>query len=141
MNTNEQAFEFSEILRHFTLFAPLEGRPFVRIWLEAITPCFSKWILVSDSEDANVIDTLKKFLGAFGQPGVVVCLSDKGASMLEILKNSARSVEALGRGTVEHHYWKSLTESLCGGDPGWQRLSSIGNKPLVRSQLDYLPQD
>jgi len=141
MHTNDQAFEFSEILRHFTLFAPLEGRPFVRIWLEAITPCFSKWILVSDSEDTNVIDTLKKFLGAFGQPGIVVCLADKGASLLEILKYSARSVEALGRGTVEHHYWKSLTESLCGGDPGWQQLSSIGDKPLVRSQLDYLPQD
>merc|ERR1719499_1154410 len=141
MSTTERALELREIIRHFTIFTPLLGRPFVRAWLEALLPCFSRWILLSDSKEVKVIKTLKNFLGAFGQPGIVVCLADQGASILKILKYSARSVEALGRGTVERHYWKSLTESLCGGHPGWQRLSSIGNKPLVRSQLDYLPQD
>merc|ERR1719233_1785464 len=141
MDTRNRALEFSEILRHFAIYAPFEGRPFVRAWLEALIPCFSRWILLSDSTNNQVIDTLKYFLGACGQPGIVVCLADKGASMLEILKNSARSVEALGRGTVERHYWKRLTESSCGGVPGWLELASIANKPLVYSQLDYLPED
>jgi len=140
MDTRERALEFSEILHHFTIFAPFEGRPFVRAWLEALIPCFSRWILMSDSTEIKVRDTLKYFLGAFGQPGIVVCLADKGASMLEILKKAARSVEALGRGTVERHYWKRLNESFCGGGPGWQELASINNKPLTTSQLDYLPQ-
>ena len=157
MDTRERALEFSEILRHFTIFAPFEGRPFVRAWLEALIPCFSRWILLSDSTENKlsdspgykendsaenkVINTLKYFLGAFGQPGIVVCLEDKGESMLEILKKSARSVEALGRGTVERHYWKRLTESFCRGNSGWKDLASITNKPLEKSQLDYVPQD
>merc|ERR1719285_848898 len=141
MSTTERAVELREILRHFTLFAPFEGRPFVRAWLEALIPCFSRWILLSDSKDKKVTETLKHFLGAFGQPGIVVCLEDKGKSMLDILKKSARSVEALGRGTVERHYWKRLTESFCGGNSGWQELASISNKPLEKSQLDYVPED
>ena len=88
-----------------------------------------------------MVDTLKNFFGAFGQPGIVVCLEDKGARMLEILKCSARSVQALGRGSVEHYYWKSLNESYCGSDQGWLQLARVENMPLVRSQLDYLPQD
>ena len=104
LDSEERASEFSEILRHFTIFAPFEGRPFIRAWLEALIPCFSRWILLSNSDEWKVIATLKSFLGAFGQPGIVVCLADKGATMLEVLKASARSVEALGRGTVEHHY-------------------------------------
>jgi len=139
MGTKENALEFSEILRHFTIFAPFEGRPFVRAWLEALTPIFSRWILLS--EDRKVSKTLKNFLGAFGQPGIVVCLPDKGTAMLEILKQSARSVEALGRGTVERHYWKRLVESSCGWGPGWRQLASLSNKPLLNSQLDYVPQD
>merc|ERR1719320_1414781 len=75
MESKEQAFKFREILRHFTMFAPFEGRPFVRAWLEALLPCFSRWILLSDSADTKVIETLKNFLGAFGQPGIVVCLA------------------------------------------------------------------
>ena len=51
-----------------------------------------------------MIQTLKNFLGAFGQPGIVVCLADKGAKLLKTLQDSARSVEALGRGTVERYY-------------------------------------
>jgi len=141
MYTKEQAYELSEILRHFTIFSPLLGRPFVRAWLEALLPCFSRWILLSDSKERKVIQTLKNFLGAFGQPGIVVCLADQGSSMLKILKNSARSVEAIGRGTVERHYWKCLTQSSCGGDPGWRKLASIENMPIARSQLDYVPQD
>jgi len=136
----KRAYEFSEILHHFTIFAPSVGRPFVRAWLEALLPCFSRWILLSDSEEVRVVQTLKHFLGAFGQPGIVVCLADQGASMLKILKNSARSVEAIGRGTVERHYWKCLTQSSCGGDPGWRELANIKNKPIVCSQLDYVPQ-
>ena len=42
MDTKERALEFSEILRHFTIFAPFEGRPFIRAWLEALIPCFSR---------------------------------------------------------------------------------------------------
>jgi len=141
MYTTERAFEFSEILRHFTIFAPFDGRPFVRAWLQALMPCFSRWILLSDSREKRVIKTLKNFLGAFGQPGIIVCLADKGANMLEILKNSARSVEALGRGTVERHYWKRLTESCCGRDTGWRQLASIESKPLLLSQLDCVPHD
>jgi len=141
METKERAFEFSEILRHFTLYAPFEGRPFIRAWLEALMPCFSRWILLSNSAESEVTITLKHFLGAFGQPGIVVCLEDKGAAMLKILKNSARAVEALGRGNVELHYWKRLTESSCGGDPDWRRLASIKSEPLLLSQLDYVPHD
>merc|ERR1719334_2768433 len=93
MHTKERALEFSEILRHFTLFAPFKGRPFVRAWLEALIPCFSRWILMSYLTESKESETLKNFLGAFGQPGVVVCLADKGATMLDALKKSARAVE------------------------------------------------
>ena len=141
MDSSERALELSKILYHFTIFAPFEGRPFVRAWLEALIPCFSRWILLSDSTDSKVIDTLKNFLGAFGQPGIVVCLADKGSSMLETLQNAARSVEALGRGTVERYYWKRLTESSCGGGTGWLDLARISDEPLVLSQLDCVPQD
>merc|ERR1719397_248847 len=141
MVTKEQAVELREILRHFSLFVPFEGRPFVRFWLEALLPCLSRWILLSDSTDEVLTKTLKNFLGAFGQPGIVVCLADKGASMLETLKRAARSVEAVGRGKVERYYWKRLLESSCGGGEEWRQLASIDQKPLEVSQLDYLPHD
>ena len=142
MDTIERALEFSEIVHHFTMFAPFEGRPFVRAWLEALIPCFSRWTLMSDSkENQKEKDTLIYFLGAFGQPGVIVCLADKGESILKILKKSAKSVEALGRGTVERYYWKRLAESFCGGDSGWKKLASIETMPLTKSQLDYVPED
>ena len=96
---------------------------------------------MSDSIESKATDTLKHFLGAFGQPGIVVCLPDKGANILKILKTAARSVEALSRGTVERYYWKRLTESFCGGDPEWQALTSIENKSLTHSQLNYVPHD
>merc|ERR1719228_1845991 len=96
---------------------------------------------MSHLSENNANKTLKHFLGAFGQPGIVVCLADKGASMLEILKNASRSVEALGRGTVERHYWKRLTESSCGGDPGWRKLGRIADISLENSHLDYVPED
>ena len=110
MDTDDRVHELSEILRHLTIFAPFEGRPFVRAWLEALVPCFSRWVLLSDSASSTATGTLKNFLGAFGQPGIVVCLADKGANILQILKNAARSVEATGRGMVEKHYWKCLAQ-------------------------------
>merc|ERR550534_2416966 len=116
LHTDEAVFEFSEILRHLTIYAPFEGRPFIRAWLQALVPCFSRWIILSDTADEIVIQTLKNLLGAFGQPGIVVCLADKGAKLLKTLQDSARSVEALGRGTVERYYWKRLAESSCGGN-------------------------
>merc|ERR1719233_53308 len=141
MDTQERAIEFSEIIRHFTIFAPFEGRPFVRAWLEALTPCFSRWILLSNVRDSLEFTTLKNFFGAFGQPGIVVCLADKGASMLRVLKSAARSVEAISRGTVEKNYWKRITESICGGDPGWEQLARIKDRSLKSSQLEFVPED
>ena len=61
--------------------------------------------------------------------------------MLKTLKNAARSVEALGRGTVERYYWKRLAESSCGREVEWQTLANLNNKRLEVSQLDYLPHD
>jgi len=140
METRERAIELCKLLHHFTTYAPFEGRPFVRAWLEALTPCFARWILLSNTDDYKAINTLKHFLGAFGQPGIVVCLPDKGARMLKILKNAARSVEALGRGTVERHYWKRLAESSFSEDLGWHQLAGIKEKPLTLSQLDCVTQ-
>jgi len=141
MYTTEAAMELRQVLHHFTIYAPFEGRPFIRSWLEALVSCFSRWILLSDSAEKKVIRTLKNFLGAFGQPGIVVCLADKGKKLLKTLQDSARSVEALGRGTVERYYWKRLAESSCGGNKDWRAVASIPNKQLVQSQLDTLPQD
>jgi len=135
MSRKEQAAELREILRHFTIFAPFEGRPFVRAWLEALLPCFSRWTLLSDSNNNVLLKTFKHFLGAFGQPGIVVCLADKGASMLQTLKNAARAVEAVGRGTVERYYWTRQAEL----SPEWRQLASLKSMPLEVSQLDYLP--
>ena len=90
-------------------------------------PCFSHWILRSYSKNKAIIQTLKNFLGAFGQDGVVVCLEDKGFKLLNSLQDAARSVEAIGRGIVEHFYWKQLTEANCGGNPDWRELSSISS--------------
>ena len=141
MDTDDRVYELSEILRHLTIFAPFEGRPFVRAWLEALVPCFSRWVLLSDSASSTATGTLKNFLGAFGQPGIVVCLADKGANILQTLKNAARSVEATGRGIVEKHYWKCLAQSSCGGDPAWGKLAKIENKALEFSQLHFVPRD
>jgi len=137
MDTREKAIELHEILRHFSMCAPLEGRPFIRAWLEALTPCVSRWILCY-TKDELVKRTLKHFLGAFGQPGIVVCLEDMGASILKTLKHCANSVEALGKGTVERFYWKSLAEANCGFKEEWKQLESIEDIPLRHSQLDYL---
>jgi len=139
--TKEKGIELRELLHHFTVFAPFEGRPFVRAWLEALVPCFSRWILLSNTGDGVVIYTLKRFMAAFGQPGIVVCLADKGEKILRSLKDSARSVEALGRGTVEGFYWKRLAESSFDEETAWRQLANIGNKPLVLSQLDTLPKN
>ena len=94
---------------------------------------------MSDSIECKEVETFKNFLGAFGQPGIVVCLEDTGSNIMDILKKSARSVDAIGRGTVECYYWKRLTESSCGGDPGWGQLARIEDQPLISSQLDYVP--
>jgi len=137
MDRKEKAIELHTILHHFTMFAPHEGRPFIRAWLEALTPCVSRWILSYTSNEV-VNTTLKYFLGAFGQPGIVVCLEDKGASLLKTLQHCAHSVEALGRGKVERYYWKSLAEATCGVREEWKQLESIKDIPLVKSQLDTL---
>ena len=138
--TNEEAgIELRELLRHFTNYAPFKGRAFVRAWLEALVPCFCNWILRSDTKDEVVVQTLKNFLGALGQPGIVVCLEDKGLTLLNTLKCAARSVEALGRGTVEHYYWTRLTESRCGGEAEWLKLANIPSYSQDLSQLDTLP--
>jgi len=139
MQEKEGGVELRELLRHFTIYAAFEGRPFVRDWFEALVPCFSRWLLQSDSGDNVVILTLKHFLGAFGQPAIVVCLADKGSSILKTLQDSARSVESVGRGTVERYYWKRLAESSCGGEVQWREVASIQDKPLELSQLDTLP--
>ena len=94
-------------MHHLTRFAP-SGRPFIRAWLEALFPCFCRWVLLSaelsadrdTSERSPVVDsselskdgestkgspvvkTLKHFFGALGQPGIVICLPDKGVKML-----------------------------------------------------------
>ena len=104
MQQREAGVELRDLLQHFTISAPFHGRPFVRAWFEAIVPCLSRWLMLSDTGDEVVLNTLKHFLGAFGQPGIVVCLPDKGSSILKIFKDSARSVEAMGRGTVERYY-------------------------------------
>merc|ERR1719233_1865595 len=130
-----------QLLHHFTIYAPFQGRPFVRAWLEALVPCFSHWILRSYSKNETVKQTLKNILGAFGQDGVVVCLADKGLRILDSLKNAARAVEAKGRGTVEQYYWKQLTEANCGGEAGWRELASIPSWSRDLSQLDTLPAD
>ena len=104
-------------------------------------PCFSRWILLSDSADGRAITTLKYILGAFGQPGIVVCLEDKGEKVLRTLQESARSVEAQGRGMVERYYWKRLVESSCCENKDWRTLAHIPNKELVKSQLDSLPRN
>jgi len=139
MEEKEGALQFREVLRHFANCSPFYGRPFIKVWFEALVPCFSRWLLMSDNVDECVVLTLKHFLGAFGQPGIVVCLSDKGSSILEILKNCARSVEAVARGDVERYYWRRLVESCCGGEEEWQQLANIKNQDLELSQLDSLP--
>jgi len=139
LHTKEAGLELRELLRHFTINAPFHGRQFVRVWFEALVPCFSRWLLLSDSGNVLLVQTLKHFLGAFGQPGIVVCFPDKGSSILKILKDSARSVEALGRGKVERYYWKRLVESSCGGEEEWRQLAQIADQALEISQLDSLP--
>jgi len=139
MNRKEAAVELREILRHFTMFAPFKGRPFIRKWFVALIPCFSRWLLQSDSQDNLLVETLKHFLGAFSQPGIVICLENMGSSSLRTLKESARAVQALGRGIVERYYWKRLAESSCGGSKEWQELANIPNMELELSQLDTLP--
>jgi len=149
------AKQFFEILYHLTRFAPFKGRPFVRAWLEALIPCLCRWVLLSVERDAIsekgaagdgnnssnelVVLTLKHFLGAFGQPGIVACLVDSGIPMLRTLQSCARSVEAIGRGEAERYYWKRITESKCGGTNNWGELAKVEDIPLKLSQLDHLP--
>ena len=139
MDKIEAGIELKKLVYPLTIYAPFKGRPFVRTWLEALVPCFSYWILLSYSKNDTVNRTLKNMLGAFGQDGVVVCIADKGVKLLNSLKDAARSVEALGRGTVEHYYWKKLTEANCGGNTEWRELASTPSWSLDLSQLDTLP--
>ena len=119
MWSKKSAYELYDILAHFTKFAPFKGRLFIRVWLEALTPCFCRWILLSNAakeiRDEFLVPTLKNFLGSFGQPGIVACFADRGASMFETLKSVARAVEAVGRGAVELYFWKRIAESKFGG--------------------------
>ena len=87
-------------------------------------------------KDTKVVPTLKHFFGAFGQPGIVCCLPEKGAEILKMIQNSARAVEATGRGDVEQYYWKRLTESSFDGNNSWEDLSNIEDIDLKLSQLD-----
>ena len=149
----KKGVEFFEILRHLTRFAPFKGRPFISAWLDALLPCLCRWMLLSadmkksktvddeNAEESTLIPTLKHFLGAFGQPGIVVCLADKGDEMLRTLKYAARAVEATGRGEVERYYWKRLTESTFRGTSSWAKLASLQKIQLKLSQLDHLPAD
>jgi ankyrin repeat protein len=147
MWSRKSAQEFHEILRHLTRFAPFKGRPFIRAWLEALLPCLCRWVLLSSTghkdgksgKSSIEVLTLKHFLGAFGQPGIAVCLKERGAPMLKTLQNAARSVEATEQGDVEEYYWKRLTESSFRGNSGWGKLAKVENVPLTLSQLDCLP--
>jgi len=141
METTEAGIELKMMLHYITIYAPFKGRPFIRAWLETLVPCFSHWILRSYLRHTLVLETLKKFLGAFGQDGIVVCLADKGSTLLNSLQDAARSVEAIGRGTVEHYYWQQLAETNCGGKPEWRELASIPSWSQDLSQLDCLPED
>ena len=166
MLDKKNAEEFYQILHHVTRFAP-SGRPFIRAWLEALFPCFCRWVLLSaelsaegdsneripvidspelptDGESTKgspVVKTLKHFFGAFGQPGIVICLPDKGVQMLQTLKYAASAVEAVGRGDVQRYYSKRLMELSYGVKNNWDKLTSIANEPLKISQLDCLPAD
>jgi hypothetical protein len=153
MENKENAKEFFEILRHFTKYTPFEGRPFVSAWLEALLPCLCRWVLSSIKTDiakdkamsvkkrANnlVVPTLKHFMGAFGQPGIVCCLADRGAKILKTLQYAARAVEATGRGDAELYYWKRIVESSCGGTKNWGQLAELEDDSVKLSQLDNLP--
>ena len=166
MLDKKNAEEFYQILRHVTRFAPSE-RHFIRAWLEALFPCFCRWVLLSaelsadrdsseripvvDSSESStddestkgspVVKTLKHFFGAFGQPGIVICLPDKGVKMLQTLKYAASAVEAVGRGDVQRYYSKRLMELSYGIKNNWDNLTNIATYPLKISQLDCLPAD
>jgi len=139
MESSESALELKKILYHLTAYSPLKGRPFIRMWIQALTPCFCRWIQLSDREDTCVTKTLKNFLAAFGQSGIVVCLEDKGRSLLKTLQASARSVQANGRGDVERYYWKRQVGSAFEKDSGWGELSLVESTSLTTSQLDMVP--
>jgi len=141
MNTSKDCRELAEVLRHFVISIPYEGRPFVRKWINELQPCLLHWISLSNTEDYKMTKTLKHFLAAFGQPGVVSSLSDKGASLLEAMQDAAHSVEARGRGEVEDYYWKQKYQSTLVKKPYWKDLSSLKNSKLQKSQLEHLPKN
>jgi len=134
----ETGTKLRQLLHHFTRFIPAKGRPFIRYWLDALIACFSYWIRNSKKEKW-MMNTLKYFLSAFGQAGIVVCLPDKGASSLQSLKYSAHAVEAEGRAIVERYYWDSLWKDSFDKKSDWCKVANIKNKPLELSQLDTLP--
>lgn len=141
MESSKSAKELKELLHSLTAYSPLKGRPFIRTWIHALTPCFCRWIQLSDRGDKSVTETLKHFLAAFGQSGIVVCIEDRGKSLLKTLQASARSVEANGRGAVERYYWKRQVESAFLKDSGWRELSSDESTSLTVSQLDLVPEN
>jgi len=141
MDTVEDCINFTEVVRHLTIYVPFEGRPFIRVWLCALVPLLAHWVMLSNRKNDTLIKTLKYFFASFGQPGVVSCLEKKGASILESLKDSARFVEAVGRGEVEQYYWKTKVMSAHNGNIDWQRLVELADVPLEISQLDTLPID
>ena len=42
MSGKEDGVELRELLRHFTIFAPFKGRPFIRALFETLVPCFCR---------------------------------------------------------------------------------------------------
>jgi len=141
MCTFKDSRELGEVLRHLITYVPNEGRPFVRGWINGLLPCFLRWVSLSNTNDVKLLKTLKHFFAAFGQPGVVSSLPDKGASVLESMQNAARSVEARGRGEVEDYYWQQNFLSVVTKETYWPDLANLEDSPLQISQLDHLPKN
>jgi len=133
------------IVRTFGTYAGNTAGIVLNFWWRASLASLTNWI----KAEYKTLDlgrlTVKRILGAFGQPGGLLWIEDETKSLFfQTLQRAAKYVEALGRGDVESFYWEQMqqggmasTSQAANPDPMLQ-LAEIENKDLELSQLDFI---
>ena len=97
------------IVRVFGMYGGSTAGDILNFWWIASLPSLSNWVKADYKEVDHGRTTVKRVLGAFGQPGGILWIDDDRKSLFfNTLKRAAKYVEAKGRGDVESFYWEEM---------------------------------
>jgi len=159
LHTREQLEEYPEawgvlkcgsylagVVRVFGMHAGRNAGVVLNFWWRASLPSLANWVKAEYRVKDDRRTTVKRILGAFGQPGGLLWIDDHTKSIFfKTLRRAGKYVEAKGRGDVERFYWEQMQNAGLASasqdvelDP-MLHLAAIEEKKLVFSQLDFLP--